>query len=59
MSSLYPQGLFTDSPISVDHMVFSYGSHDPQSHLVLQDRESMVPSEEAARGIDGFRQPSS
>ena len=57
MSSLYPQGLLTDSPISVDHMVFGYGSDEPQPHLVRPDRESMVPSEEAARGIDGFRQP--
>jgi len=47
----------TDSPISVDHMVFCHGSHDPQPHLVRPDRESMVPSEETARGIDGFRQP--
>ena len=57
MSSLYPQGLLTDSPISVDHMVFGYGGHKPQPHLDRPDRESMVPSEEAARGIDGFRQP--
>ena len=57
MSALYPQELLTDSPISVDHMVFGYGSHEPLPGLVGPDREPMVLSEEAARGIDGFRQP--
>ena len=57
MSSLYPQGLLTDSPVTVDQMVFGYGRHDPQPGLIRPDRESMVPSEEAARGIEGFRQP--
>ena len=57
MSSLYPKGLLTYSPLSVDQMVFGYGSHEPQPHLDRPDRESMVSSEEAARGIEGFRQP--
>ena len=52
MSALYPQELLTDSPISVDHMVFGYGSHEPQPDLVRPDRESMTPSGEAARGFD-------
>ena len=57
MSALYEHGLLTDSPITVDQMVFGYGRHVPQPGLVRPDRESMVPSEEAARGIEGFRQP--
>jgi hypothetical protein len=57
MSALYPQELLTDSPISVDHMVFGYGSHEPQPGLVRPHRESMTPSREADRGFDGFRQP--
>ena len=57
MSALYGQGLLTDSPITVDQMVFGYGRHVPQPGLVRPDTESMVPSEEAARGIEGFRQP--
>ena len=56
MSSLYPKGLLTYSPLSVDRMVFGYGSHELQPHLDRPDRESMVPSEEAATGIEGFRQ---
>ena len=42
MSSLYPQGLLTDSPVTVDQMVFGYGRHDPQPGLIRPDRESMA-----------------
>ena len=58
MSSLYPQGSLTDSPVTFDQMVFGHGRHDPQLACFVQIGNLwLVPSEEAARGIEGSRQP--